>query len=115
MDSVMAQGWLMRGDEVLMAAEIGVSRRSRRRGLTGRDRIDGAFVLPKCHHVHTFGMKVPIDAVLCSKDGAVLRIATLAPNRLGPFVIGCGMIVEMAEGAADRKQIRVGDRIEVRR
>mgnify|MGYP003346105269 CR=1 FL=1 len=56
----------MRGDDVLAAADVAESRAARRRGLLGRDCIDGALVLRPCRSVHTLGMKVPVDVAFCA-------------------------------------------------
>ena len=53
--------WLVRGDDVLAAAEVAVTRKVRRRGLIGRDHLDGVLVLRPCRQVHTFGLQFPID------------------------------------------------------
>ena len=63
--------WLVRGDDVLAAAEVAVTRKVRRRGLLGRDHIDGVLVLRPCRQVHTFGMQFPIDVAFCDRYGFV--------------------------------------------
>jgi uncharacterized protein len=106
--------WLLRGGEVLAAAELAVDRRARRRGLLGRDRVVGALVIDPCRHVHTVGMRFALDVALCDRDGVVLRTCRLAPWRLAPLVRGARMVVEAEAGAFARWSLRVGDRLEVR-
>ena len=74
--------WLVRGDDVLAAAEVAVTRGQRRRGLTGRDALDGVLVIRPCRQVHTFGMRFPIDVAFCDRYGFVLHLASLAPRRV---------------------------------
>ena len=54
-------GWLLRDGEVLASLEVADTRAARRRGLLGRDGIDGALLLAPARSVHTFGMRFPID------------------------------------------------------
>ena len=106
--------WLVREGDVLAAAEIAATRRDRRRGLLGRDRIDGALVLRPCRHVHSFGMRFPLDVAFCDRDGVVLRMHCLRPWRLAPFVRGAAWVVEAEAGAFERWGLRPGDRLEVK-
>jgi len=106
--------WLLREGDVLASAEVASSRRARRHGLLGRDRFDGALVLRPCRQVHTFGMRIPIDVIWCDADGTVLRIASLRPGRVSRPVVRAKFVIEVAEGAASRWGIRVGDELEVR-
>ena len=110
--------WLVRrdpsaADEVLAAAEVAATRAARRRGLLGRDQVDGALVLRPCRQVHTFRMRMPIDVVWCADDGRVLRVATMAPGRVSRPVLRARFVIEAAAGATDRWRLRVGDPLEV--
>jgi uncharacterized protein len=107
-------GWLVRDDVVLAAAEIPGSRRGRARGLLGRDGIDGVMVLRPCRNVHTLGMRFPIDVTFCDRDGIVLKITTVRPGRVSPFVWRAAMALEAEAGAAARWGLTVGARVEVR-
>ncbi len=106
--------WLLRDEEVLATAEIAATRKLRRKGLLGRDSIDGALVIRPCRHVHTIRMCFKIDVAFCDKDGFVLAIKSLAPNRLSRIVPRAGFVVEAATGAFERWHLRVGDQLEVR-
>ena len=105
--------WLMRGDDVLATAQIAITRSSRRKGLIGRERLDGVFVIPRCRHVHTFGMKFAIDVVFCDRTGTVIRVTTLAPNRISPLVLRSVMVIESAACSCDRWALHVGDVLEL--
>ena len=48
--------------------------------------------------VHTFGMKMSIDAVFCDSKGRVLKVMTLPPNRFSPPVWGTKIVWETREG-----------------
>jgi uncharacterized membrane protein (UPF0127 family) len=106
--------WLVRDDEVLATAEVAPNRRARRRGLLGRDAIDGVLVLRPCRHVHTFRMRFAIDVAFCDVNGIVLRTCCLPPGRLSPVVRRAAFAVEAAAGAFERWRLKPGDRIELR-
>lgn len=52
---------------------------SRRRGLLGSDRVEGALWLTRCPTVHMVGMRYPIDVAVVDRDGRVLCVRTLRP------------------------------------
>jgi len=106
--------WLVRDGDVLAAAEVAATARTRRRGLLGRDAFDGALVLRPCRNVHTVRMRFPIDVAFCDAEGLVLRTVTLAPWRVSPWVRRSAFVVEARAGAFDRWRLRAGDRIELR-
>jgi uncharacterized membrane protein (UPF0127 family) len=106
--------WLVRNGDVLAAAEVAGTARARRRGLLGRSSFDGALVIRPCRHVHTAGMRFPIDVAFCDAGGVVLRTTTLAPWRLSPLVRRSAFVIEAEAGAFDRWQLGAGDRVELR-
>ncbi len=110
--------WLVRPDlsedRVLATLEIATSRRARRRGLLGRDSLDGALVLRPARSVHTFGMRFAIDVAHLDGEGRVLRIATMKPNRLGAFVLRSRSVIETEAGAFARWGVGKNDLLEVR-
>lgn len=106
--------WLVRDGDVLAAAEVATTARSRRRGLLGRDSLDGALVLRPCRHVHTVRMRFAIDVAFCDAEGVVLRTVSLTPWRLSPWVRNAAFAIEAQAGAFDRWRLRVGDRVELR-
>lgn len=106
--------WLVRDGDVLAAAEVADSSRARRRGLRGRDRVDGALVLRPCRNVHSFGMRIPLDVAFCNREGIVLRTACLRPWRISPFVARAAFVIEAESGAFERWGLHVGDHIEVK-
>jgi uncharacterized membrane protein (UPF0127 family) len=99
---------------VLATLEIARSRSSRRRGLLGRDAVDGALLLEPARSVHTFRMRFPIDVVHLDCDRRVLRIVTMRPGRLGRPVRRARSVVECEAGAMGRWGVQVGDELEIR-
>ena len=106
--------WLVRDGDVLAAAEVADGARGRRRGLLGRDTLDGALVLRRCRNVHTARMRFPIDVAFCDADGVVLRTVSLVPWRVSPYVHKAAFVIEAEAGAFDRWRLREGDCVEVR-
>ena len=106
--------WLVRGEDVLAVAEIAVTRRQRRKGLLGREDLEGVLVLRPCRQVHTLGMRFPIDVAFCDPDGVVLRTATVSPWRVTRVVWRSGFVVEAAAGSFERWHLQEGDTVEVK-
>jgi uncharacterized membrane protein (UPF0127 family) len=106
------QSWLIHHDQVLASLEIAHTRRAKRRGLLGRDGYEAALLLPGCRWVHTMGMRFPIDVAFCDRDGTVLRIVSMPPNRIGRPCWGARTAVESTEGAFASWSVRVGDRLD---
>ncbi len=111
---ITGAGWLVHDDQVLAALEVADTRRARRRGLLGRDGVDGALVLRPARSVHTFRMRFPIDVAHVDAELRILRITTMVPNRIGRPVLRAHAVVECEAGAFDRWGIHVGDRLELR-
>src|SRR5436305_14379346 len=106
--------WLLREGEVLAALEIADSRKSRRKGLLGRDGIDGALLLPSARMgVHSFGMRFPLDVAFCDRDMVVRRTLCLRPGRMTRPSFAAPCVLEAEAGAFDRWQLRAGDCLEI--
>lgn len=106
--------WLLRDGEVLASLEVADTRQARRRGLLGRDGIDGALLIVPARAVHTFGMRFPIDVAWCDRDLTVLRTATLRPHRLTRVSLRAHCVIEAEAGSFERWDLRPGDRLERR-
>ena len=106
--------WIVRGDDVLAAAEVAVTRRVRARGLIGRADVEGALILRPCRQVHTFGMKFPIDVAFCDRYGFVLHKCTLAPGRISRPIWRSYFAIEARAGSFERWKLEPGDVIEIR-
>ncbi len=92
-------------------AELAGSSKTRTRGLLGRDGLDDgeALVLAPCQGVHTFGMRFTIDIVGVARDGTVVTIRSDVPRRRIVLSLRSFAIVELASGASDHAELRVGD------
>jgi uncharacterized membrane protein (UPF0127 family) len=101
----------------LATVETATTRRERRRGLLGRDGIDGVFRL-RARSVHTLRMRFPIDVAFCSPRGRgelrVVRVVTLPPNRVTRPSLRGRVALEAEAGSFRRWDVRPGDRLEVR-
>ena len=106
--------WLVTDGRVLASADIANDRATRRKGLSGKTRIEGAFVIPNCRWVHTFGMRVPIDVAYLDADGNVIKTVHMHKMRLGAPVWHARTVIEAEKGAFARWGIHVGNKIEVR-
>jgi len=106
--------WLVSDDRVLATLEIADTRRSRLRGLIGRDAIEGAILLRPAKGVHTFGVRFAIDVVFCDADMVVIEIVTMEPNRMGRPRPRARSVVEAAAHSCERWKVAVGDQLDVR-
>jgi len=106
--------WLVTEGRVLASAEVANDRASRRKGLSGQTHIEGAFVIPHCRWVHTFGMRIPIDVAYLDANGNVLKTVLMQKFRLGAPVWQARTVIEAEKGAFARWGIQVGNKIEVR-
>lgn len=105
-------GWLLRDGEVLASLEVADTRGSRRRGLLGRDGIDGALLLDPARSVHTFGMQFPLDVAWLDADLTVLRTAQVARHRMSRPVLRARLVLEAEAGTFARWGLKVGDQLE---
>ncbi|MBC8365181.1 MAG: DUF192 domain-containing protein [Actinobacteria bacterium] len=106
--------WLVCGDRVLASLELADSPRTRRRGLLGRDGIEGAILLRPAFRVHTVGMRFAIDVAHLDADLAVLRTVTMERHRIGRRVRGARAVLEAESGTFARWGLEVGDELAVR-
>jgi uncharacterized membrane protein (UPF0127 family) len=110
----MTSAWLVSDGRVLASAEVASAGRDRRRGLLGRDGIDGALLLERVRWVHTIGMRFPIDVAYLDGEGHVLKTVRMGRHRVGVPVPRARLVVEAEAGAFARWGLHVGDTIEVR-
>lgn len=106
--------WLLRDGEVLASLELAESRQERRRGLLGRDGVDGALLIRRARSVHTLGMRFPIDVAFCDADLRVLRVVRMPRNRVSRVVWRARSVIEAEAGSFDRWKLRPGDELEVK-
>jgi uncharacterized membrane protein (UPF0127 family) len=106
--------WLVRDERVLATLELAETGRARRRGLLGRDGIDGALLLRPARAVHTVGMRFALDVAYCDADLKVLKVRRMARHRVGLPVPAARAVLEAEAGAFASWDLKVGDELEVR-
>jgi uncharacterized membrane protein (UPF0127 family) len=107
--------WLVTEDaRVLASADVADSGAERRRGLLGRDGLEGALVLRPCRWIHTIGMRFPIDVAYLDERGVVVKTMQMHRHRVGVPVWRARQVIEAEAGAFARWGLHVGDVIEVR-
>jgi uncharacterized protein len=107
--------WLVNDGVVMASAEVAEDSRAKRRGLLGRDGIEGCLVIEPCRWIHTIGMRIPIDVAFVGPEGAVLKTVRMSRHRIGMPVRGARMVIEAEAGAFSRWGLHVGDVVELRR
>ena len=111
----MGVPWLVTDDaRVLASVEVADARSARRRGLLGRDHLEGVLVLKPCRWVHTIGMRFPLDVAFLDDDGTVVKTMHMRQRRIGVPVWRAVTVVEAEGGKFARWGLRVGDVVEVR-
>ncbi|MFI9548355.1 DUF192 domain-containing protein [Streptomyces sp. NPDC052016] len=109
------RGKLVVGGEagLRVPVEIAASYRARRKGLLGRDSVDGAMLLTPANSVHTFGMRMPIDVAYLDRRMRVLAVRTMPPGRLGMPRLRARHVLEAGAGVMKGWGVRVGVGIEI--
>lgn len=109
--------WLVREGEVLASVESATTHTARRRGLLGRDGIDGVLHL-RSRSVHTVGMRFPIDVATCIPLGGerfrVVRVRTVVPWRVTRPSLRASVVFEAEAGMLRSSGVAPGDVLEVR-
>jgi uncharacterized protein len=113
-DTPAPNAWLLCGDRVLASLELAATRSARRRGLLGRDTIEGAILLERTRWVHTVGMRFAIDVAFLDAQGAVVKMITMTPRRIGVPMLSARRVVEARAGAFALWGLQLGDQLETR-
>lgn len=86
---------------------------ARRKGLLGFDSFPagmGLWIAP-CEAIHTFGMKMPIDAIFIDRKFQVRKVRTyLAPSRVS-ICVWADSVLEVEAGTVARTRTVPGDRL----
>jgi uncharacterized membrane protein (UPF0127 family) len=106
--------WLVAGDHVVASLEVADTPAARRRGLLGRDGIEGALLLTPARSVHTLRMRFPIDVAHLDDAMVVLSVVTMAPWRIGRWRRRARHVIEAEAGALRRWGIEPGVTLDVR-
>ncbi|GAA3806867.1 DUF192 domain-containing protein [Streptomyces phyllanthi] len=94
--------------------ELAESARDRRRGLLGRDGIDGALLLSPASAVHTLGMRFTVDVAYLDRTFTVISVRTMPPGRVGLPRFRARYVLEAEAGSLERWGVRRGARVVVR-
>jgi len=98
---------------VLASLEVARTRPDRRRGLLGRDSVDGALLLTPARSVHTIGMRFPIDVAWLDDDLIVLRTTCMPRNRVSRPVLRARSVLEAEAGSFARWGLVVDDHLDL--
>lgn len=93
--------------------EVAEDRRTRMRGLLGRDGVEGAMLFPRDAGVHTLRMRFPIDVAFLDKECRVVDVATMRPGRIGRPRLKARSVLEAAAGSFAVWGLEVGSRVEI--
>jgi hypothetical protein len=94
--------------------ELAESGRARRRGLLGRDGIEGALLLTPASAVHTLGMRFAVDVAYLDRKLRVLAVRTMRPGRIGLPRFRARHVLEAEAGEMERWGLRRGVLVSVR-
>lgn len=91
---------LLRDGRPVAAVAVAETSATRRKGLLGTDRVDGALWITRCPSVHMIGMRYAIDVAVVDRDGLVLFTKTIKSWTGGTwFRRGASATIEAPEGA----------------
>jgi uncharacterized protein len=93
--------------------EVASTPAARRIGLLQRDSILGAMWFPGVSSVHTVRMRFTIDVAHVGKDGVVLSVQTMKPNRVGRWRPRAAGILEAQGGAFVAWKLFAGSSVKV--
>lgn len=96
-----------------LPVEIAATYGPRRRGLLGRDGIEGAILLTPCNSVHTFRMRFTIDVAYLDRELRVVDVHTMKPGRLGRPRLRARHVLEAEAGAMAGWGVRPGVRLSI--
>jgi uncharacterized protein len=90
------------------------SSRSRMIGLLNHSSLDedAALLIDPCKQVHMFFMRFAIDVVFLNDSNRVLKIQSLKPWRLSPFVWSARRVMELPVGRCERIGLKTGHHLE---
>lgn len=89
---------------------------SRMKGLLGTQKLEEgkALLIPDCRQVHTFFMNYPIDIIFLDSKNKILKIQTLSPWKISAWLSKAKKVIEVPEGFAKKKKLKIGDKLEVK-
>ena len=106
--------WLVAEEHVVASLEVADTRAARRRGLLGRDGIEGALWLSPARSVHTIRMRFAIDVAHVDADMTVISVVTMVPGRVGRWRYRARHVIETEAGALRHWGIEPGVTVDVK-
>ncbi len=106
--------WLVRDTRVIASLEIVDTPAGRRRGLLGRNGIEGAMLLRRTRSVHTMRMCFAIDVAHLDRNLTVLSITTMQPGRIGRWHRRADCVLEAEAGSFRAWGVQTGDLLEIK-
>jgi uncharacterized protein len=97
------------------ALAVADTRAARRRGLLGRDDLDGALMIAPCRSVHTIAMRFAIDVAYVDRDGSVIATSAMRSGRVGLPRWRARSVIEAAQGSFASWNLRIGSVVALRR
>jgi uncharacterized membrane protein (UPF0127 family) len=96
-----------------LAVEICESRRERRHGLLGRDRLEPGtgLLIPGARSVHSIGMRFPLVVAFLDRRFLIRRVARMPPGRIALPRLRARHVLELPDRGEDAANLRVGDRL----
>ena len=91
--------------------EVATSFWARATGLIGRKSLPDSFalIIRPCGAIHMLMVQLPLDVLHIDKRNHVVKILSIKPWRLGPFVPQSRWVIELPAGTALRTATQVGD------
>ena len=103
----------------ILATQVTIASTSQERRMGLKNRValpsDAGLWIAPCEAIHTFGMRVAIDAVFLDRDFCVRKIRSGIPPRKIAFCMRAHSVLELAAGVAAESLTRTGDQLEFRR
>jgi uncharacterized membrane protein (UPF0127 family) len=101
------------GQAIADTVECASTRRTRRRGLLGRDHMEpaAALMLTPCAAVHTAFMRFAIDLLFLDRDGRAVRMVHGLPPWRAAAAFRAKSVVELKAGRLVECGVALGDQV----
>ncbi|MEZ4814717.1 MAG: DUF192 domain-containing protein [Bdellovibrionota bacterium] len=88
---------------------------SKMKGLLGTKELKEGegLLIPDCKQVHTYFMQYPIDVVFLDSKNKVIKLQTLKPWKISPWIYKAKSVLELPAGYAKKNKLVSGDQLEV--
>ncbi|MEE8602168.1 DUF192 domain-containing protein [Euzebya tangerina] len=93
--------------------EVAGDSAARRRGLLGRDGLEGALWLAPAKQVHSFRMRFDLDIAFVDPTGLVLHVQALPRNRITRIVWRARGVIEAEHGSFLAWGLQTGSRVQL--